>query len=55
MHMVFKVAKLMAPAVIFIDEAELMFLTDKKKLKELSMSAKDGPARIVKDFMKVPL
>lgn len=34
MHMVFKVAKAMAPAVIYIDDAEQAFLTDKKKTKE---------------------
>ena len=33
-HMVFKVARLMAPSVIYIDEVEKVFLTDKKKLKE---------------------
>lgn len=34
MHMVFKVARTMAPSVIYIDEAEKVFLSDKKKLKE---------------------
>ena len=33
-HMVFKVARTMAPSVIYIDEAEKVFLSDKKKLKE---------------------
>jgi hypothetical protein len=34
LHIVFKVAKTMAPSVIFIDEVEKVFLSDKKKLKE---------------------
>lgn len=34
LHMVFKVARTMAPSVIWIDEAEKAFITDKKKLKE---------------------
>jgi hypothetical protein len=34
LHIVFKVAKTMAPSVIFIDEVEKVFLTDKKKLKD---------------------
>ena len=33
MHMVFKVAKTMAPSVIYIDEVEKVFCTDKKKMK----------------------
>jgi IQ and AAA domain-containing protein len=34
LHIVFKVAKTMAPSVIFIDEVEKVFLSDKKKLKD---------------------
>eukprot|EP00899_Mesostigma_viride_P008882 jgi/Mesvir1/17996/Mv09337-RA.2 len=33
-HMVFKVARAMAPSVIYINEAEKIFITDKKKIKE---------------------
>ena len=35
LHMVFKVARTMAPSVIWIDEAEKVFVSDKKKLKEM--------------------
>ena len=38
-HMVFKVARTMAPSVVYIDEAEKVFLTDKKKLKEFGSQA----------------
>lgn len=34
LHMVFKVARTMAPSVIYIDEVEKVFLSDKKKLRE---------------------
>ncbi|WIA42292.1 hypothetical protein OEZ86_008306 [Tetradesmus obliquus] len=34
LHMVFKVAKTMAPSVIYIDEVEKVFVSDKKKAKE---------------------
>lgn len=33
-HMVFKVARIMQPSVIFIDECEKVFIMDKKKAKE---------------------
>ncbi|CAL8467595.1 g7133 [Coccomyxa elongata] len=33
-HMVFKVAKAMAPSVIYIDEAEKVFIMDKRKAEE---------------------
>jgi AAA+ superfamily predicted ATPase len=33
LHMVFKVARTMAPSVIYIDEAEKVFVSDKKKAK----------------------
>ena len=34
LHMVFKVARTMAPSVIYIDEVEKVFVSDKKKAKE---------------------
>jgi AAA+ superfamily predicted ATPase len=34
LHMVFKVARIMAPSVIYIDEVEKVFVSDKKKAKE---------------------
>lgn len=37
-HMVFKVARTMAPSVIYIDEAEKVFLSDKKKIKVSSVT-----------------
>lgn len=40
-HMVFKVARLMAPSVIYIDEAEKVFLSDKKKLKEFGSQVRE--------------
>jgi len=34
LHMVFKLARTMAPSVIYIDEVEKVFVSDKKKAKE---------------------
>lgn len=51
LHMVFKVAKTMAPSVIFIKEAEKVFLTDKKKVKEIGGA--EACNRIKKDLLKV--
>lgn len=51
LHIVFKVAKTMAPSVIFIDEVEKVFLSDKKKLKEFS--SLEPYNRIKKDLAKV--
>jgi ATPase family associated with various cellular activities (AAA) len=51
LHMVFKVAKTMAPSVIFIDEVEKVFLSDKKKLKEFPST--EPYNRIKKDLAKV--
>ena len=43
LHMVFKVAKVMAPSVIYIDEVEKVFVSDKKKMKRTnSERAGDG-------------
>ena len=51
LHIVFKVAKTMAPSVILIDEAEKVFLSDKKKLKEY---ASVEPYNVIKkDLAKV--
>ena len=35
LHMTFKVAKLMAPSIIYCDDSEVVFLSDKKVLKSL--------------------
>ena len=51
LHIVFKVAKTMAPSVIFIDEVEKIFLSDKKKLKEFASA--EPYNRIKKDLAKV--
>lgn len=51
LHIVFKVAKTMAPSVIFIDEVEKVFLSDKKKLKEFS--SLEPYNRIKKELAKV--
>lgn len=51
LHIVFKVAKTMAPSVIFIDEVEKVFLSDKKKLKEFS--SVEPYNRIKKELAKV--
>ena len=49
-HMVFKVSRTMAPAVIYIDEAEKVFVSDKKKVKEFG--TKEAPGRIRKELLK---
>lgn len=49
-HMVFKVARTMSPSVIYIDEAEKVFLTDKKKLKEFGSTEPFN--RIKKELLK---
>ena len=51
LHIVFKVARTMAPSVIFIDEPEKVFLSDKKKLKEFA--SVEPYNRIKKDLVKV--
>lgn len=51
LHIVFKVAKTMAPSVIFIDEVEKVFLSDKKKLKEFA--SVEPYNRIKKELAKV--
>ena len=53
LHIVFKVARTMAPSVIFIDEVEKVFISDKKKLKEFgSVGAvqphQEGPGKGVR-------
>ena len=40
----------MAPAVIYIDEAEKVFVSDKKKVKEFG--TKEAPGRIRKELLK---
>lgn len=50
LHIVFKVARTMAPSVIFIDEVEKVFLSDKKKLKEFN--SLEPYNRIKKDLAK---
>ncbi|KAG1669632.1 hypothetical protein FOA52_010792 [Chlamydomonas sp. UWO 241] len=49
-HMVFKVARTMAPSVIYLDEAEKVFLSDKKKLKEFG--SQEPYNRIKKELLK---
>lgn len=49
-HMVFKVARLMAPSVIYVDEIEKVFLSDKKKLREYGSI--EPLNRIKKDLLK---
>ena len=49
-HMVFKVARTMQPAVIYVDELEKVFLSDKKKLREYK--SKELFNRIKKDLLK---
>lgn len=51
LHIVFKVAKTMAPSIIFIDEVEKVFLSDKKKLKEFPST--EPYNRIKKELAKV--
>jgi hypothetical protein len=50
MHMVFKVAKALAPSIIKFDEAELTWLSDKKKVKAMGFS--EPGSRILKDMAK---
>ena len=50
LHIVFKVARTMAPSVIFIDEAEKVFCSDKKKQKE--WGSLEPYNRIKKDLAK---
>jgi SpoVK/Ycf46/Vps4 family AAA+-type ATPase len=60
LQMTFKVAKLCAPSVIVMDDAEAVFLTDKKKTKELLESGAhrdktlclDAPSRVKKELVK---
>jgi len=49
-HLVFKVARTMAPSVIYIDDAEKVFLSDKKKLKEFG--SQEPFNRIKKEMLK---
>ncbi len=44
LHMVFKVARTMAPSVIYIDEVEKVFVSDKKKAKEFG-----GQVKLISD------
>jgi hypothetical protein len=50
MHMVFKVAKAFAPSIIKFDEAELTWISDKKKVKAMGFG--EPGARILKDMAK---
>lgn len=49
-HMVFKVARVMQPSVIYVDQVEKLFLTDKKKLKEFGSA--EPLNRVKKEFLK---
>ncbi|KAK9817170.1 hypothetical protein WJX72_010626 [[Myrmecia] bisecta] len=49
-HMVFKVAKMMAPSVIYINEIEKVFVSDKKKMKEFGGT--EPFSRIKKELLK---
>jgi SpoVK/Ycf46/Vps4 family AAA+-type ATPase len=51
-HMVFKVAKTMAPSVVYIDEVEKVFCTDKKKMKEYGGVIHEPFTRIKKELLK---
>jgi len=51
LHMVFKVAKALAPSVIYMDEVEWTFLADKKKVKS-KWTGEKPPSRFMKDMMK---
>ncbi|XRB06577.1 dynein regulatory complex subunit 11 [Pycnococcus provasolii] len=52
-HMVFKVARIMAPSVVYIGDAEKVFITDKKKIKEWKEAgAQEPPNRIKKELLK---
>ncbi|KAF6264066.1 hypothetical protein COO60DRAFT_270081 [Scenedesmus sp. NREL 46B-D3] len=50
LHMVFKVAKTMAPSVIYIDEVEKVFVSDKKKAKEFG--GQEPFSRIKKELLR---
>eukprot|EP00879_Flechtneria_rotunda_P017578 GHRR01018428.1.p2 GENE.GHRR01018428.1~~GHRR01018428.1.p2 ORF type:complete len:118 (+),score=20.71 GHRR01018428.1:1259-1612(+) len=50
LHMVFKVARTMGPSVIYIDEVEKVFISDKKKAKEFGGQEPFG--RIKKDLLR---
>ncbi|MCO5548461.1 hypothetical protein L7F22_001919 [Adiantum nelumboides] len=50
LQIAFKVAKIMAPSIIYIDEAELIFIKEKKKLKASGL--KDKSSRIKKPLLK---
>ncbi|GBG87220.1 hypothetical protein CBR_g45279 [Chara braunii] len=50
MHMVFKVAKVMAPSIIYIDEVEKVFVTEKRKARE--MAGTELSNRIRKELLK---
>ena len=51
LHMVFKVAKALAPSVICFDEVEWTFLADKKKVKA-KWTGEKPPSRFMKDMLK---
>ena len=53
MLQVFKVAKIMAPSVIYIDELEKVFVSDKKRAKEYALTEPVG--RIKKELLKVEI
>ena len=50
LHMVFKIAKVMKPSIVYIDECEKVFIADKKKQREFG--GQDSFARIKKDLLK---
>ncbi|KAH6557819.1 hypothetical protein KP509_1Z091600 [Ceratopteris richardii] len=50
LQMAFKIARIMAPTIIYIDEAELVFIKDKKKLRASGL--KDKSSRIKKSLVK---
>jgi SpoVK/Ycf46/Vps4 family AAA+-type ATPase len=52
--MVFKLAKILQPSVIYMDDAEMCFCSDKKKEKEFmsTRNCADKPSRIKKDIAK---
>ena len=54
LHMVFKLAKILQPSVIYMDDAEYCFCSDKKKEKEFmsTRNCADKPSRIKKDIAK---
>eukprot|EP00898_Chlorokybus_atmophyticus_P002625 jgi/Chlat1/3363/Chrsp23S00269 len=50
LHIVFKVAKAMAPSIIYINDAERVFVSDKKKARAYGLA--ELPSRIKKDLLK---